>query len=107
MTVAILRAVRYTTRVMPLIGGLILIISFIVGTLASGLTRRVGYRIGWGILALLAPTGMLPVYNILLSNEPILRLWVFVMWGAAVAAHLAVSAFVRYARRSFELTRNW
>ncbi len=100
-----LRAVWYTARVMPLIGGLILIISFIVGTLASGLTRRVGYRIVWGILALSAPTGMLLVYNILLSNEPILRLWCFVMWGAAVAAHLAVSAFIRYAHRSFELTR--
>lgn len=87
--------------------GLFLVGPFIVGTLASGVTQGVGNRICRGILALLLPTGMLPVYNILLSNEPILRLWVFVMWGAAVAAHLAVSAFIRCARRSFELTRNW
>lgn len=91
---------------MPLFG-LFLFGPFIVGTLASGLTRRVDHMIVWGIFALLPLTLAFLLLNILSSSEPIVLLWLFVMWGGAVAIHLGVSAFIRYVRRSFELTRNW
>lgn len=105
MPLAIPRAVWYSTRVMPLIGDLFLVGPFIIGTLASGFTRSVGNMIIWGIFALLPLTLAFLFLNILLSSEPIVLLWLHVMWGGALAIHLAVSAFIRYARRSFELTR--
>lgn len=70
---------------------------FLVGTLASGFTRSVGNMIVWGIFALLPLTLVMVLANSFWGTDWQNVLSALGMWGVALALHVAVSAFCRYA----------
>lgn len=93
---AVLRTKWCDTYVMPIFG-LLLLGSFIVGTLAAGKTQSVAKMMGWGVVALLPLTLCLVYANIFVGTD-----WQNIqstlgMGCVALVLHVAVSAFCRFA----------